>query len=73
MRGPALDKQLNSLFPKIRIVYMTGYLDQNSEADSLQNAFFLQKPFSRESLLDKVSEVLQKSPQAKCVEQTTPV
>ncbi len=73
MRGPALAKQLNSLFPKIRIVYMTGYLDQNSEADSLQNAFFLQKPFSRESLLDKVSEVLQKSPQAKCVEQTTPV
>jgi len=74
MRGPALAKRLKTLLPQIRIVYMTGYLDQNGgEEDFLHDAFFLQKPFSRESLVGKVGEALKKGKSAKLVAQTTPV
>jgi FixJ family two-component response regulator len=38
---------------------MTGYLDQNGGSPKVfKNAFFLQKPFSRESLVGRVGEAL---------------
>jgi signal transduction histidine kinase/ActR/RegA family two-component response regulator len=59
MRGPALAKQLKSLLPHVKIIYMTGYLEQNGSAtDFLQDAFFLQKPFSRETVVAQVAEAL---------------
>ncbi len=59
MRGPALAKRLKTLLPHLKIVYMTGYLEQSAPADDfLQDAFFLQKPFSRESVVGQVSESL---------------
>ena len=61
MRGPALAKQLKALLPRVKIVYMTGYLEQNgSGAEFLQDAFFLQKPFSRESMVRKIGEALKR-------------
>ena len=59
MRGPALARRLKSLLPHVKIVYMTGYLEQSApDDDFLQDAFFLQKPFSRETVVGQVSESL---------------
>jgi two-component system cell cycle sensor histidine kinase/response regulator CckA len=59
LRGPALAKRLKTLLPHVKIVYMTGYLDENGgSAKFLQDAFFLQKPFSRESVVGQVGEAL---------------
>jgi signal transduction histidine kinase len=59
MRGPALAQRLKTLLPHVKIVYMTGYLDQNGgDEDFLQDAFFLQKPFSRESVVSQIDETL---------------
>jgi signal transduction histidine kinase len=63
MRGPALAKRLKTLLPYVKIVYMTGYLEQSAPGDDfLQDAFFLQKPFSRESIVGQVGESLKDSP-----------
>ena len=59
MRGPALARRLKTLLPHVKIVYMTGYLEQSAtDDDFLQDAFFLQKPFSRESVVHQVGESL---------------
>jgi DNA-binding NtrC family response regulator len=59
MRGPELAKRLKSLRADIRTVYMSGYLEYNrGSAEFLDDGFFLQKPFTRETLVRKVSEAL---------------
>jgi signal transduction histidine kinase len=74
MRGPALVKRLKTLLPHVKIVYMTGYLDQNGgNAKFLQDSFFLQKPFSRESLVGQVGEALKNDRPARRLAQTVPV
>jgi signal transduction histidine kinase/CheY-like chemotaxis protein len=64
MRGPELAKRLKVLRPNLKVVYMSGYLEYNSEGGQfLDEDFFLQKPFARETLVNKVMEALP----AKCV------
>jgi CheY-like chemotaxis protein len=59
MRGPELGARLKSLLPQLKIVYMTGYLEQNDAPNGfLEDAFILQKPFSRETLVHLVSQAL---------------
>jgi CheY-like chemotaxis protein len=59
MRGPELAKRLKALHPDLRIVYMSGYLEYNSSnGQFLEEGFFLQKPFSRNTLVSKVDEAL---------------
>jgi signal transduction histidine kinase/CheY-like chemotaxis protein len=59
MRGPELAKQLKRLCTGVKVVYMSGYLEYNrSDEDYLEDGFFLQKPFSRDTLVNKVSEAL---------------
>jgi len=59
MRGPALARQLKSVLPDVRIVYMTGYLEHTDGSDEvLQDAYFLQKPFTRESIVGGVAEAM---------------
>jgi CheY-like chemotaxis protein len=59
MRGPELGLRLKSLLPNVKIVYMTGYLEHNDGGDQfLEDAFFLQKPFSRESVVRLVGQAL---------------
>jgi signal transduction histidine kinase/ActR/RegA family two-component response regulator len=73
MRGPALAKRLKPLLPHVKIVYMTGYLEQSAPGDDfLQDAFFLQKPFSRESIVSQVGESLKDSPLPKPVSKSKP-
>ena len=59
MRGPELAKRLKALQPDLRIVYMSGYLEYNSgNGQFLEEGFFLQKPFSRNTLVSKADEAL---------------
>jgi signal transduction histidine kinase/ActR/RegA family two-component response regulator len=74
MRGPALGEKLKTLLPHVKIVYMTGYLDQNGDQDNfLQNAFFLQKPFSRDSVVGRIGEALKTDRPAWQPDQKVPV
>jgi signal transduction histidine kinase/CheY-like chemotaxis protein len=59
MRGPALAKHLKHLLPELKVVYMSGYLEYNTgSGEFLEEGFFLQKPFSRDTLVRKVAEAL---------------
>jgi signal transduction histidine kinase/CheY-like chemotaxis protein len=58
MRGTELAMRLKRANPDINVVYMSGYLEHNSDDSFLTNAELLQKPFSRESLLQKLYAVL---------------
>jgi signal transduction histidine kinase/CheY-like chemotaxis protein len=76
MRGTELGLRLKKLLPGLKITYMTGYLDQNSgDNASLENSFFLQKPFSRENLVNLITQALNnelpQSPQPQPIPQTT--
>jgi signal transduction histidine kinase/CheY-like chemotaxis protein len=59
MRGPELAKHLKASRKDLKIVYMSGYLEFNKgNEDFLEGSYFLQKPFSRDSLVSKVDEAL---------------
>jgi signal transduction histidine kinase len=74
MRGPALARRLKSLLPQVKFIYMTGYLEQSAPGDDfLQDAFFLQKPFSRETIVSQVGESLKESPLPKRLPTPKPV
>lgn len=59
MGGSELRVRLRALLPKLKIVYMTGYLEQaEGNGQFPEGAYFIQKPFSRETLVAKVAEAL---------------
>jgi two-component system cell cycle sensor histidine kinase/response regulator CckA len=58
MRGTELAQRLKRARPRVKIVYMSGYLEHDSEEGFVENSAHLQKPFSRESLLKKIREAL---------------
>jgi signal transduction histidine kinase/CheY-like chemotaxis protein len=63
MRGPELAKRLKALQVEAKIIYMSGYLEYNSgNGEFLEDGFFLQKPFTRETLVRKVNETLAAAP-----------
>ena len=63
LRGPELAKRLKRLLPDLKVVYMSGYTEEFSEAPSLlQGAYFLQKPFSRDALLRHIQDALKGKP-----------
>jgi signal transduction histidine kinase len=56
--GAELGLRLKSLMPRAKVIYMSGYLE-GRESERLGNdANFLQKPFSREALLERVGRAL---------------
>jgi two-component system cell cycle sensor histidine kinase/response regulator CckA len=57
MRGTELAMRLRRAHPDINVVYMSGYLEHNSDDAFLAGAELLQKPFSRDSLLQKLYAV----------------
>ena len=68
LQGPELVKQAKQLRSDMKIVYMSGYLEFNRASDKfLEEGFFLQKPFSRGALVDKVAEALGNSARALAV------
>jgi CheY-like chemotaxis protein len=60
MSGRVLAERISSLCPKLPVVYMSGYTDDAIVRHGIleDDIFFLQKPFTRESLLAKVREAL---------------
>ena len=63
VRGPELARELKKIYPKLKVLYMSGYVE-NRGVDGVvfdENSF-LQKPFSRETLVAKVSQVLDSEP-----------
>jgi signal transduction histidine kinase len=60
MGGNELGIRLRCLLPHLKIVYMTGYLEQSdSTGEFTPDAMFIQKPFSREMLVKKLEEAVQ--------------
>jgi len=57
MQGTELAARLNNLFPEVKTIFMSGYLEYNDKSTKLiEDSFFLEKPFTRETLLGKVNE-----------------
>jgi two-component system, cell cycle sensor histidine kinase and response regulator CckA len=57
MRGTELAARLSNLLSEIRVVYMSGYLEHSGDThEFLEDGVYLEKPFTRESLLSKVNE-----------------
>jgi two-component system cell cycle sensor histidine kinase/response regulator CckA len=60
MRGTELAAKLKSDFPGIKIVYMSGYLEQDPcSGEILERASVLQKPFSRDTLIRQIGEAFE--------------
>ena len=60
MNGPAVAEYLTPLRPEMRVLFMSGYAD-NAIGDHgvlHRSVAFLQKPFTRDELVQKVQEVL---------------
>lgn len=59
MGGSELGIRLRCLLPHLKIVYMTGYLEQTEgNRELMEDAFFIQKPFSRDILISKIAQAL---------------
>jgi signal transduction histidine kinase/ActR/RegA family two-component response regulator len=60
MRGPELAKRLKAARPELKVVFMSGYLEQNEGGEDFTgSAAFLQKPFSKDVLVRQVGAALQ--------------
>ena len=58
MRGTELAVRLSNFLPELKVVFMSGYLEHDGEShELLEHGDFLEKPFTRESLLSKVNEM----------------
>jgi two-component system cell cycle sensor histidine kinase/response regulator CckA len=57
MSGPELVRIVKDRWPTIRVLYMSGYADDDIE-DLDRDAGFLQKPFTPAELTAKIAEVL---------------
>ncbi len=64
MHGPALAHALALRQPDLKILYISGYSDNDIGAQGIigEDLQFLQKPFTQQSLIRKVREVLDASP-----------
>jgi two-component system, cell cycle sensor histidine kinase and response regulator CckA len=59
MRGTDLAALLRRLYPGIKSAYMSGYQDYGADERSFEKGcFFVQKPFSRDNLLDVIAQAL---------------
>ena len=59
MRGPELAKRLRVTRPDLKVVFMSGYLEQTEGGEDFTgSASFLQKPFSKDVLERQVAAAL---------------
>ncbi len=57
MSGTELAVRLRSLLPDLKVIFMSGYLEQMEQSPKfMDTSLFLEKPFTREILLHKVNE-----------------
>src|SRR5207245_10288404 len=62
MRGPELAALLRSFYPVVKTIYMSGYQDYGASDAFEEGCLFVQKPFSRDNLLDVISQGLKTAP-----------
>jgi len=62
INGSQLAKELKTLRPKIKVLYMSGYSEGVVSADKIldKDINFIQKPFGYNELGQKIREVLDK-------------
>ena len=65
IRGPQLAASLRERMPQVKVVFMSGYLESQKEEGVLPGDMFLQKPFTRDALIQKFEEALVKPAPAK--------
>ena len=71
MRGPELAKRLKSLQPQIKVIYVSGYLEyQQNGKEFVEEALFIQKPFTRTVLVARMAELLKEDSQSRLQSQT---
>ena len=58
MNGEILAERVSAIRPEMQVVYMTGYIAFSSSGPIVCGGNVLQKPFSKETLLRKLQEVL---------------
>jgi signal transduction histidine kinase len=58
MTGPQLLDRLEAIMPRVKVLFMSGYSGDILEPDRLAHRPFLQKPFSPQTLVEKVQAVL---------------
>jgi signal transduction histidine kinase len=64
MRGSELARRLKTLQPQIKVIYVSGYLDYQQTANEfVEEALFIQKPFTRTTLIARMAEVLKEDSQ----------
>jgi DNA-binding NtrC family response regulator len=60
MRGTELAQKLKARFTGLRVVYMSGYVEQDTcSGEILEKAIVLQKPFSRDSLVREIGDAFE--------------
>src|SRR5260370_15282907 len=60
MRGTELAQKLKACFPSLRVVYMSGYLEQDAcSGEILEKAIVLLKPFSSDTLSGQIGDAIQ--------------
>ena len=63
MKGPELAEHIKALYPRIRVLFMSGYTDHAvMHRDLTPGTAFIQKPFTPEVLARKVRMVLDAEP-----------
>ncbi len=58
LSGPEVAGLVRRVHPEIKVLYISGYNDRQLSAVDAQDSRLLQKPFSRETLMAQVREVL---------------
>jgi two-component system cell cycle sensor histidine kinase/response regulator CckA len=63
MSGPELAEQAAQLYPNLKVLYISGYADEELRERHIQNAvpILLEKPFTSDTLARRVQEVLNTS------------
>ena len=64
MNGVEVSRQMNSRFPNLPVLFITGYVDQSVLAE-IDEARIVKKPFVGEELATKVNAVILKAPRSR--------
>jgi len=62
MGGPEVAGHVRKTHPKIRILYVTGYVDDLADIRQLPDGAVMEKPFSPTELVEKIEELLKPAP-----------
>ena len=68
MGGLELAKQVRGQSPHARILYLSGYSDEDIDDARIDSSttWFLQKPFSSKAFSEKIAEILAAKPRKDC-------